>query len=90
MAALENYPLIAREQGSGTRDAMQRFFAGHRIEPRITMDISSNETVKQAVMAGMGLSFVSLHTIGLEVGNGLSHVLDIEGTPVCEYGTWCI
>ncbi len=82
VTALENYPLIAREPGSGTRDAMQRFFAGHRFEPRISMDMSSNETIKQAVMAGMGLSFVSLHTIGLEVGHGLLHVLDIEGTPV--------
>ena len=82
VAALGNYPLIAREPGSGTRDAMQRFFAAHRFEPRIAMDMSSNETIKQAVMAGLGLSFVSLHTIGLEVGNRLLHVLDVEDTPV--------
>ncbi len=82
VAALENYPLIAREHGSGTRDAMQRFFSAHRFEPRISMDMSSNETIKQAVMAGLGLSFVSLHTIGLEVGNRLLHVLDVEDTPV--------
>ena len=82
VAALGNYPLIAREPGSGTRDAMQRFFAAHRFEPRIAMDMSSNETIKQAVMAGLGLSFVSLHTIGLEVGNRLLHVLEVEDTPV--------
>ena len=46
------------------------------------MEMSSNETIKQAVMAGMGLSFLSLHTIGLEVRSGLMHVLDVEGTPV--------
>ena len=73
---------MAREPGSGTRDAMQRFFAAHRFEPRIAMDMSSNETIKQAVLAGLGLSFVSLHTIGLEVGNRLLHVLDVEDTPV--------
>ena len=42
--------------------------------------LSSNETIKQAVTAGMGLSFLSLHMIGLEVRSGLVNVLDIEGT----------
>ncbi len=72
----------ACEQGSGTRTAMEAFFAEHRFEPRITMEMSSNETIKQAVMAGMGLSFMSLHTMGLELRSGLLHILDIEGTPV--------
>ena len=49
---------------------------------RIAMEMSSNETIKQAVMAGMGLSFLSLHTIGLELRSGLLQVLDVEGTPV--------
>jgi DNA-binding transcriptional LysR family regulator len=80
--ALEGYAFIVREQGSGTRTAMEAFFAEHRFEPRITMEMSSNETIKQAVMAGMGLSFLSLHTIGLEVRSGLLHVLDVEDTPV--------
>ena len=79
---LQDQPFIVREQGSGTRAAMSGFFASHGIEPRITMDMSSNETIKQAVMAGMGLSFLSLHTIGLEVRSGLMHVLHVEGTPV--------
>ena len=46
------------------------------------MEMSSNETIKQAVMAGMGLSFLSLHTIGLELDNKLIAVLDVEGTPI--------
>lgn len=79
---LAPYPLIVREHGSGTRSAMQQFFNEHRFEPRISMEMSSNETIKQAVMAGMGLSFLSLHTVGLEVRNGLLHVLDVQGTPV--------
>ena len=82
VSALEGYAFIVREQGSGTRAAMQAFFAEHRFEPRITMEMSSNETIKQAVMAGMGLSFLSLHTIGLEIRNGLLHLLDIAGTPL--------
>ena len=50
---------------------MESFFAERRFALRITMEMSSNETIKQAVMAGMGLSFLSLHTIGLEVRSGL-------------------
>jgi DNA-binding transcriptional LysR family regulator len=82
VSALEPYAFIVREQGSGTRTAMEGFFSEHRFEPHITMEISSNETIKQAVMAGMGLSFLSLHTMGLEVRSGLLQVLDIEGTPL--------
>jgi DNA-binding transcriptional LysR family regulator len=82
VSALEGQSFIVREHGSGTRTAMQAFFTEHRFEPRITMEMSSNETIKQAVMAGMGLSFMSLHTIGLELRSGLLHILDIEGTPV--------
>jgi DNA-binding transcriptional LysR family regulator len=82
VATLQGYAFIVREQGSGTRAAMAGFFAEHRFNPHITMEMSSNETIKQAVMAGMGLSFLSLHTIGLEVRSGLMHVLDVEGTPV--------
>ncbi len=85
-SALERYPFIVREPGSGTRAAMEQYFADRRFEPRITMDMSSNETIKQAVMAGMGLSFLSLHTVGLEVRSGLMGVLDVEDTPVMR--TW--
>jgi len=88
ITALHGLPMIVREQGSGTRAAFAALIAEHRIEPRITMEMSSNETIKQAVMAGMGLSFLSLHTIGLEVRNALLAVLDIEGTPLMR--TWNI
>ena len=88
VSLLQEQPFIVREQGSGTRAAMAAFFAEHRFEPHITMDMSSNETIKQAVMAGMGLSFLSLHTIGLEVRLGLLCVLDVEGTPIMR--TWNI
>jgi len=82
VAALAPYPFIVREQGSGTRQAMEKFFADHRFEPRITMEMGSNETIKQAVMAGMGVSFLSLHTIGLELRNNLLSLLDVSGTPL--------
>ena len=81
-AALDGQAFIVREHGSGTRAAMAAFFAERHIEPRITMEMPSNETIKQAVMAGMGLGFLSLHTIGLELRAGLLHVLDVEDTPL--------
>jgi DNA-binding transcriptional LysR family regulator len=46
------------------------------------MEMPSNESIKQAVMAGMGLSFLSLHTIGLEVRSGLLGILKVQGTPI--------
>jgi DNA-binding transcriptional LysR family regulator len=79
---LNNYEFIIRETGSGTRAAMEKFFADHRLQPRVAMEMASNETIKQAVMAGMGVSFLSLHTIGLERRTGLLAVPDIEGLPV--------
>ena len=80
--ALAPYPFIVREQGSGTRSAMDAFFREHRVEPRLQMELASNETIKQSVMAGMGLSFLSLHTVGLELRTGLLAWLEVEGTPV--------
>lgn len=85
-AALAAYPFIVREQGSGTRNAMQQFFTEHRLMPTLAMEISSNETIKQAVIAGMGLAFLSLHTLWLELRTGLLQVLDVEHTPVMR--TW--
>jgi DNA-binding transcriptional LysR family regulator len=52
VAGLAAYAFIAREQGSGTRAAMAGFFSEHRFEPRIAMEMSSNETIKQALIAG--------------------------------------
>ena len=80
--ALAPYPFIVREQGSGTRSAMDAFFREHRVEPRLQMELASNETIKQSVMAGMGLSFLSLHTVGLELRTGLLAWVEVEGTPV--------
>jgi len=73
---------ILRERGSGTRAAMENFLAKARLEPRVVMEMTSNETIKQAVMAGMGISFLSLHTIGLELEHGLIATLDVESTPI--------
>ena len=80
--SLRPYGFILRERGSGTRAAMENFLAKSRVEPRVVMEMGSNETIKQAVMAGMGISFLSLHTIGLELEHRLIATLDVEGTPI--------
>lgn len=80
--SLRPYEFIVRETGSGTRAAMEKFLQEARLEPRVVMEMSSNETIKQAAMSGMGLSFLSLHTVQLELQHGLIAVLDVQGTPV--------
>jgi DNA-binding transcriptional LysR family regulator len=79
---LDGLDFVVREQGSGTRSTMEQLFAAHRIRPRIVMEMPSNETIKQAVMAGMGLSFLSLRTVRHELASGHLALLDIVGLPV--------
>jgi DNA-binding transcriptional LysR family regulator len=74
--------MIVRESGSGTRSAMEEFFAQHAIRPRIGMEMGSNEAIKQAVVAGLGISFISKHSLGLELSTGRLVILKVEGTPV--------
>jgi len=76
----ENF--IVREEGSGTRSLMERCFAAMHFSPRIVMTSSSNETIKQAVMAGMGIALISEHTVGLELGLGLLETLKVDGFPL--------
>ena len=79
---LEQHEIMVREQGSGTRAVMEGFFSEHRFRPLSTIEMSSNETIKQAVMAGLGISFVSLHTIALELRHGVLRILPVQDTPV--------
>jgi LysR family transcriptional regulator, low CO2-responsive transcriptional regulator len=79
---LRHQDFIAREKGSGTRAAMERYFEAARFEPRYKMAMKSNETLKQAVMAGLGLGFISLHTIGFELIHGQLVVLNVQDTPI--------
>jgi LysR family transcriptional regulator, low CO2-responsive transcriptional regulator len=82
LASLVGETFIVRESGSGTRSAMEHFFAEQNVDVRVDMEMASNETIKQAVMAGMGLSFISRHTVGLELESKRLVVLDVKGLPV--------
>jgi DNA-binding transcriptional LysR family regulator len=79
--ALADYNFVVREEGSGTRAAMQRLFEDHQTTLKIEMEMPSNETIKQAVMAGMGLSFLSMRTIRHELASGHIALLDVQGLP---------
>lgn len=81
-AALGAEEFIVREEGSGTRAAMEQFFRETRLNPARIMEMASNETIKQAVIANMGLAFLSLHTAGLEIETGQLVVLDVVGLPL--------
>lgn len=87
-SALADYPFVVREQGSGTRAAMERLFAQHQTALKVKMEMPSNETIKQAVMAGMGLSFLSMRTVRHELASGHIALVDIEGMP--QIGHWYI
>ena len=77
----ENF--IVREDGSGTRTVFDFFFDGVTVRrPHIKFEIGSNETIKQAVMAGLGLSLISAHTIDAELSSGRIAVLDVKGLPI--------
>jgi LysR family transcriptional regulator, low CO2-responsive transcriptional regulator len=82
LSAVVNEPFIVREPGSGTRAALDEYMQAHHMSPHVVTEMSSNEAIKQAVMAGMGISLLSLHTIGLELEHGLIAMPDVEGLPV--------
>ena len=66
-SALLGEDFIVREPGSGTRAALDEFMDAHQMTPRVIMQMSSNEAIKQAVMAGLGVAFVSVHAVRGEV-----------------------
>jgi LysR family transcriptional regulator for metE and metH len=61
---------------------MSRLFGRAELNPNLGMEMGSNETIKQAVMAGLGIALISAHTIAAEVADGRLVVLDAEGLPM--------
>lgn len=80
---LLNEPFVLREPGSGTRAAVIRTFEAKGLEaPVARMELNSNESIKQAVVAGLGISVLSLHSLALEGTTGPIAVLDVQGFPI--------
>ncbi|MFL5253423.1 MAG: LysR family transcriptional regulator [Rhodopila sp.] len=82
LAEVARETFLLREPGSGTRALMLGLFGSPDLPEGRRMEIGSNETIKQAVMAGMGIALLSAHTIAAEVADGRLKVLDVEGLPV--------
>jgi DNA-binding transcriptional LysR family regulator len=82
LADLADETYLLRESGSGTRLLMERLFTKAGLDPKLGMEIGSNETIKQAVMAGLGIALLSAHTVSAEIADGRLAAFDIEGLPV--------
>lgn len=75
-------PLIFREAGSGTRETMERFIGKHHLKVRKKLELTSNEAVKQAVIAGLGYSVMPLIGIRNEIASGILKIIPIKGLPI--------
>ena len=82
LSSLADETFLTREPGSGTRSLMEQLFEREGFQPRIGMAMSSNETIKQAVIAGLGIAFISAHTVATELDERRLAILDVEGLPV--------
>jgi DNA-binding transcriptional LysR family regulator len=79
---LAEEPFILREAGSGTRQAIERFFSRHGVSPPVRMSLGSDETIKQVVAAGLGLTALSRHVLALDAASGALRELDVQGFPI--------
>ncbi len=81
-AALAREPFLMREPGSGTRMVSMQAFEQHGVSPRVRMELSTNEAIKQAILAGLGISILSKYTLGLDTEQAQLTILDVEGFPI--------
>ncbi len=82
---LAEHRFVQRESASGTRAAITRFFEEHGLTVQPGLEMRSNESIKQAIEAGLGVGMVSLHTLELELETGRIAVLDVEGLPLIRH-----
>jgi len=81
-ARLANEPFLIREQGSGTRMATLKLFEQRGLTPKIRMELNTNEAIREAILAGLGVSILSRYTFGLEPEQTKLVCLDVEGFPL--------
>lgn len=75
-------PFLMREPGSGTRMVAQQVFESRGAKPSVRMELSTNEAIKQAILAGLGVSIMSRYTLGLDVEQDQLVTLNVEGFPL--------
>jgi DNA-binding transcriptional LysR family regulator len=78
----EEFPLIYREQGSATRNAMETFILKNKFSVSKKMALTSNEAVKQAVLSGLGCSIMPIIGIRNEIKNKELQIVPIKGLPI--------
>ena len=82
LADLCHETFLRRERGSGTRTLFEQLFEQTGLIPHVGMEFDSNETIKQAVIADLGVAFISAHTVATEIEDGRLVALDVAGLPV--------
>ena len=82
LSKLRDETFLVREHGSGTRIAMERFFAERGLEVKTGMEVGSNEAIKQSVQAGLGLGLLSRDTLAMELKLKQLKILSVEGFPI--------
>ena len=82
LVELKNETFLLREAGSGTRSVTDKLFARVKGLPKSGLEFGSNETIKQAVMAGMGIAVISAHTVAAELKERRLVALDVKGLPI--------
>jgi DNA-binding transcriptional LysR family regulator len=85
---LDTIPLIYREIGSGTRQTMEQFIQKNKLQAKKKITLTSNEAVKQAIIAGMGVSIMPIIGIKNELASGKLEVIPIKGMPITT--TWSL
>lgn len=83
---LPDVPFIYREKGSGTRFVMERFIKNNNLSIKKKMELTSNEAVKQAVVAGLGCSIMPLIGMKNELEQGALRIIPVQGLPITS--TW--
>ena len=79
---LTSQPLLFREKGSATRDAMERFLTNNEIPAFKKIELTSNEALKQAIVAGLGYSIMPLIGIKNELKNEDMEIIKMKGLPI--------
>jgi len=80
--SLDNKPFIYREQGSGTRQMMEKFIGKNEFHTKKKIELTSNEAVKQSVLAGLGISIMPIIGIKSEIAAGKLKIIDTKGLPI--------
>ena len=80
--SIDSKPFIFREQGSSTRQLMEKYISKNKFRTNKKIELTSNEAVKQAVLAGIGISIMPLIGIKSEIANGKLKIIETKGLPI--------